>query len=156
MTHNPNSPWTTDLTQRLSALMEARNPDGTFRHSVAAVAKALGVSQNAAVGKAHRIGCTPRQNPVQRGAAQAAPKARRLPRTAPQPPEIAAATHVRVVGGSCLWCDGGPGAYVPCTAKATRGCFCARHAEAGYVVRPAGWLPYTGAGPGVGRAGVAE
>lgn len=49
--------WTPELSSRLAVLWA----EG---HSVAEIGRRLGVSKNAVIGRAHRIGCAPRPSPL--------------------------------------------------------------------------------------------
>lgn len=49
--------WTPELVQNLSRLWD----EG---HSIAEIGRRLGISKNAAVGKAHRLNLTPRESPL--------------------------------------------------------------------------------------------
>ncbi|MDE2213223.1 MAG: hypothetical protein KGJ34_01675 [Patescibacteria group bacterium] len=61
------SSWTPELMQNLARLWD----EG---HSTAEIGRRLGFSKNAVVGKAHRLGLTPRPSPL---------KPRRVPRQLP-------------------------------------------------------------------------
>lgn len=57
-----NSPWTPDLDARLTTRWN--DPD---QPSTARIARELGVTKNAVIGRAHRLGLPKRPSPVRRG-----------------------------------------------------------------------------------------
>jgi GcrA cell cycle regulator len=59
--------WTDEVIERLRALWA----EG---HSTAEIGRRMGVSKNAVVGKAHRLGLTARPSPIRRGAGGDAPR----------------------------------------------------------------------------------
>ena len=61
------------------------------RHSTAEIARRMGISKNAVVGKAHRLGLVSRPSPIKRDGAPRAPQIRRAPAKTLAPMEPAAA-----------------------------------------------------------------
>jgi len=61
------APWSADADERLRTLWDSGMP-------VAAIGAALGVTKNAAVGRAHRLGLPARQSPILRAGAPAQPR----------------------------------------------------------------------------------
>ena len=66
--------WTDEVIARLRALWA----EG---HSTAEIGRRMGVSKNAVVGKAHRLGLTARPSPIRRGVEGAAPRRASIRRT---------------------------------------------------------------------------
>lgn len=77
--------WTPEAIERLKALWA----EG---HSTMEIARRMGISKNAIVGKAHRLNLKSRPNPIIRGGVPPAPRPPRTPRTpAPRRDEVAPA-----------------------------------------------------------------
>lgn len=56
--------WSAEVTDKLRVLWAEKTSEGKDRYSTAALGRRFGVSKNAIVGKAHRIGCESRESPI--------------------------------------------------------------------------------------------
>ena len=103
--------WTCDRVQLLKVMYEA---GASFRD----IANEIGVSRNAAIGKAHRLNCPPRPNPVvpPRPRAPTAPRRPRAART----PKIAPAARLE----QALAVPIEPGRDYRCTIDELGNCTC--------------------------------
>jgi GcrA cell cycle regulator len=104
------SVWTPERVTQLGQLWD----EGL---STAEIGRRLGLTKNAVVGKAHRLGLKPRPSPL-----KAAPKPRR--------------TVVDFVGPSCSWPHGHPGekGFHFCGARVVPGKpYCAEHTAVAYI-----------------------
>ena len=109
-------------------------------HSAARIGEAMGVSKNAIVGKAHRLGLAGRPSPIRRDGAPAPPMPVRAPLVTLPPPVAAPPTPAPAprVGPArtCCWPMGEPGtkAFRFCGAEADGfRPYCAEHAAVAYV-----------------------
>jgi GcrA cell cycle regulator len=109
--------WTQETIEELTRLWDAG-------FSTSEIGKRIGVSKNAVVGKAHRLGLISRPSPIKR--------------TAPPPPVISAApkTYAQPGGRTCSWPIGDPRkpGFAFCSEHALPGKpYCAQHAQMAYV-----------------------
>jgi GcrA cell cycle regulator len=139
--------WTDDAIARLRALWA----EG---HSTAEIGRRMGVSKNAVVGKAHRLGLEARPSPIRREEEAAAARPAQLRRVVgPTLPALAAVSAavpavpagVRMAPApmtagprarTCCWPLGEPGtvSFRFCGAEALPGKpYCAEHAAVAYV-----------------------
>lgn len=125
--------WTEERISDLIRLWEAG-------HSASHIGKALGVSKNAVIGKAHRLKLPPRPSPIRRSARpkvpRPAPIAKRVPTVRPKP--VFRATRPQHGAPSCLWPFGDPGDadFHFCGAATIAGKpYCEEHCARAYVVR---------------------
>jgi GcrA cell cycle regulator len=137
------SSWTDDRVQTLARLWR----DGL---SASQIARALagGISRNAVIGKAHRLGLNGRANPsppdlrtsreprrtIRRVAAPIPPRRRPLTAASAPLPTGGGVTVVDVRRGQCRWPIGDPLAdgLSLCGCAVVRGAYCAAHAEIAY------------------------
>jgi GcrA cell cycle regulator len=105
--------------------------------TTAEIGRLVGVSKNAIVGKAHRLGLPPRPSPIKREARGHTP---RQPRPEPRPMERPSPPPVHLVistsGATCKWPIGHPGeaAFGFCGQPAVEGKpYCAEHYGRAYI-----------------------
>lgn len=129
--------WTETMINRLTTL---RATGASYND----IAKAMGISKNAAVGKAGRIGlgqegtrgCINPRDPNAPPNPQGRPHAPRVTLPAltgyvmPQPDPAA---PQRVSRGDCAWLDGQRDSYRQCVEPAQRGSYCVGHAERAFL-----------------------
>jgi GcrA cell cycle regulator len=107
--------WTRELVDNLVRLWNEGHP-------TAEIGRRLGLRKNQVIGKAHRIGLTPRPSPLKPGR-RAAPARR---------PQLSAGATT----GTCSWPTGHPGDidFGFCGKKTIAGKpYCAEHAKKAYV-----------------------
>ncbi len=119
-------------------------------HTASHIGKAIGVTKNAVIGKAHRLKLPPRPSPIRQSAAPKAQKPAANPMPTPahkqiakvRPRPIVRAARAGVGGSSCLWPIGDPSTpdFHFCGAEAVPGKpYCDEHCARAYVVtRPRG------------------
>lgn len=115
--------WTDERVAELARLWE----QGL---TTADIGKILGVSKNAVVGKAHRIGLAGRPSPIKRKPGE------RAARTPPPPPKPKGKSVVELNAVTCRWPIGDPkdSDFHFCGKKAAPGKpYCAEHAQIAYV-----------------------
>lgn len=141
--------WGEEATTKLRLLW-------AYGMSAAAIGRAMGVSKNAIVGRAHRLNLPRRPSPIRRAGEAPVPSVPRerpkvtLPPLAemplPAPPRPfarsaaiapeSATIFAPLSPRQCEWLSGnGPRDYVRCEAPVTRGSYCAGHAAVAYVPR---------------------
>ena len=128
--------WTDERVEELGRLWDAG-------HSTSDIGKALGVTKNAVVGKAHRMKLASRPSPIRRTAMPQRHKVTLPPRpvveTKREP--VYHAPRVQNGGPGCLWPFGHPGDadFHFCGANAVEGKpYCPEHCARAYIqkVRP--------------------
>ncbi|MFZ5721581.1 MAG: GcrA family cell cycle regulator [Pseudomonadota bacterium] len=136
------TPWTDDRIEILTKLWR----DG---RSASAIARELGgVTRNAVIGKAHRLGLGGRATPARPGtrrprapkAERPAARSRRIPVAKPwpvvvEPVPLAGTSDVASIGPHmCRWPIGDPKAerFALCGRPAVRGAYCAPHGAIAY------------------------
>lgn len=130
--------WTDERIQELKRLWDAG-------YSASAIGKQIGMSKNAVIGKAHRLGLRARPSPIKRGAIKPilAPQVRletpkpAEPKRAPMPSKPRPRHH----GALCLWPIGDPGDsdFRFCELPTVPGKpYCAEHCAKAYIQRNRG------------------
>ncbi len=110
--------------------------------TTAEIGKVLGVSKNAVVGKAHRLGLPARPSPIRRSKSEGATKAKPVAKP-PLQPRISASI-INTSGACCKWPFGHPGEedFHFCESPSLVGkSYCPKHYEMAY-------LPARGRGEG--------
>ena len=103
--------------------------------TTAEIGKLVGVSKNAIVGKAHRLGLPPRPSPIKREARAPRPvrhEHRHVERTSPPPVQLVISTN----GATCKWPIGHPGepSFGFCGQPSVEGKpYCAEHYGRAYI-----------------------
>lgn len=129
--------WTEERIQELTRLWD-------MGHSASHIGKALGVSKNAVVGKAHRLKLASRPSPIKRGVVKQQPQ---QPLSTPKPAVEAPPRPVlrpaqrRANGPSCLWPIGDPSQedFHFCGDPAVEGKpYCEVHCARAYITRTKG------------------
>ena len=127
--------WTDEKVEQLAKLWG----DG---YSASAIGKAIGVSKNAVIGKAHRMHLTSRPSPIKRSptvrtvarpVALPKPVVEAPPRPAPRP------VSKKADGPACLWPIGDPGqvGFHFCGDPSVSGKpYCEKHCELAYITKP--------------------
>ena len=99
--------------------------------TTAEIGKQVGVSKNAVVGKAHRLGLPPRPSPIKRN-----PDSVKRAREVPKPVKVARPKVVNISGPGCRWPIGHPGEseFHFCSAPSLVGKpYCADHFAKAYI-----------------------
>ena len=111
-------------------------------YSASAIGKQIGITKNAVIGKAHRLGLKSRPSPIKRGGATKAaiaPVLRKAPPVeAPPMPAPRPAPRKIANGPSCLWPIGDPGTadFRFCGKPSIAGKpYCAEHCAKAYITR---------------------
>ena len=141
----PTSSWTDARVEILSQLWREGQ-------SASAIARTLGgVTRNAVIGKAHRLGLGGRARPARPGSRPAGPPAKRerrvsrrrlAPTATPAPAELPQAqglTDMASVGPhACRWPIGDPKApgFALCGRPVRRGAYCLHHGALAYRATP--------------------
>ena len=130
--------WTDERIQELTKLWDAG-------YSASAIGKQIGMSKNAVIGKAHRLGLRARPSPIKRGAIKPvlAPQVRlETPKPAePKPAPMPTKPRERQHGATCLWPIGDPGDsnFHFCEEPAAPGKpYCTAHCAKAYIQRNRG------------------
>jgi GcrA cell cycle regulator len=130
--------WTDERISDLVRLWDAG-------HTASHIGKAIGVSKNAVIGKAHRLKLPPRPSPIRQSAVPRAPKPvpppapKRIAKVRPRP--IFRAARAAGNGAACLWPIGDPSTadFHFCGAEAVAGKpYCDEHCARAYVTRQRG------------------
>ena len=127
--------WTDEKVEQLAKLWG----DG---FSASAIGKAIGVSKNAVIGKAHRMHLTSRPSPIKRS-----PTIRTVARPVPLPKPVVEApprpaprpVSKKADGPACLWPIGDPGQsdFHFCGDPSVSGKpYCEKHCELAYISKP--------------------
>ncbi len=129
--------WTEENVLELRRLWDAG-------YSASAIGKQIGLSKNAVIGKAHRLGLKPRPSPIKRSVVKPLPKPFEpvVPVAAdptPSPPmPVVTPPKERSSGPKCLWPIGDPGDadFHFCGKNIVPGKpYCADHCAKAYIVR---------------------
>ena len=126
--------WTEDKIKDLTRLWDSG-------YSASAIGKQIGMSKNAVIGKAHRLGLRARPSPIKRSAPKPvlAPQARlETPKPEPMPVRMPPPRRAHVRGAKCLWPIGDPNDqdFHFCGEPATPGKpYCTEHCAKAYIVR---------------------
>ena len=129
--------WTEERIDDLRRLWDAG-------YSASAIGKQIGMSKNAVIGKAHRLGLRARPSPIRRSAPKPILTGRiRLeePRTEPAPPPPPVRPRRIARGSTCLWPIGDPGDtdFRFCEEPVAEGKpYCAEHCAKAYIARRSG------------------
>ena len=116
--------WTPDRIEEVTRLWN----EGL---TTAQIGKRIGVSKNAVVGKAHRLGLAPRPSPIRREASLRPPRPPVVRPVAPRPTIV-----IGIGTAACKWPDGHPGEpnFVFCGSPALVGKpYCRDHYAKAYV-----------------------
>ena len=129
--------WTEERVDDLRRLWDAG-------YSASAIGKQIGMSKNAVIGKAHRLGLRARPSPIRRSAPKPILAGRiRLeePRSEPAPPPPPVRPRRIARGSTCLWPIGDPGDddFRFCNEPVVEGKpYCAAHCAKAYIARRSG------------------
>jgi GcrA cell cycle regulator len=131
--------WNEDNVRELRRLWDAG-------YSAAAIGRQIGLSKNAVIGKAHRLGLKARPSPIKRGAARVIVEPLQPKQQPPAPPvettpvmrSLPPAPRKIASGPSCLWPIGDPGDtdFHFCGRPAMQGKpYCTDHCAKAYITR---------------------
>ena len=128
--------WNEDNVGELRRLWDAG-------YSAAAIGRQIGLSKNAVIGKAHRLGLKARPSPIKRGIAKVlvepvVPKVIPPVEKAPVMRPLPQAPRKSANGPACLWPIGDPGDkdFHFCGRQATQGKpYCTDHCAKAYITR---------------------
>ena len=129
--------WTEERIEDLRRLWDAG-------YSASAIGKQIGMSKNAVIGKAHRLGLRARPSPIRRNAPKQilTPRIRlEEPRTEPAPPPPPVRPRRIARGATCLWPIGDPSDkdFHFCGEPVAEGKpYCTDHCAKAYIARRSG------------------
>ena len=127
--------WTDEKVSDLMRLWDAG-------YSASAIGRQIGMSKNAVIGKAHRLGLKPRPSPIKRSVAKILPEPTPLRPTVvdptPMPLRPEPSFTERTNGPKCRWPIGDPGEmdFHFCERPSLPGKpYCAEHCARAYITR---------------------